>query len=303
MALSNVVTLHIGGKRIQPGVVFTRLSQLLRKLYQRIQENLSFYALTILFPSVSRLKSRMKTRAKGGDSSNDPSDITRTGPPRKFVFTPSPVPLPKAVTALDGFQQGLRPFIAALLLHLSPLTAWILISAPAHIAALSCAKKKDVKSAEVEFREAYGDVGVMIARQHILQSLVRVCQDLQLTAYLMRSKPLSGYGCTAATHAWDAIFATYNAKSDFVCNRTMALMKLLEKFDDTNFLGMQADLKSLLAQIAVDKISIRDLAAMCLVVGIVTLAFANPFSVTHTTKNCSIVCMRRGKGVREGQRL
>ena len=73
MALSNVVTLHISGKRIQPGVVFTRLSQLLRKLYQRIQENLSFYALTILFPSVpsSRLKSRMKTRAKGGDSSND----------------------------------------------------------------------------------------------------------------------------------------------------------------------------------------------------------------------------------------
>ena len=66
---------------------------------------------------------------------------------------------------------------------------------------------------------------------------------------------------------------------------------------------MQADLKSLLAQIAVDKISIRDLAAMCLVVGIVTLAFANPFSVTHITKNCSIVCMRRGKGVREGQRL
>jgi len=230
MALSNVVTLHIGGKRIQPGVVFTRLSQLLRKLYQRIQENLSFYALTILFPSVSRLKSRMKTRAKGGDSSNDRprADISRTGPPRKFVFTPSPVPLPKAVTALDGFQQGLRPFIAALLLHLSPLTAWILISAPVHIAALSCAKKKDVKSAEVEFREAYGDVGVMIARQHILQSLVRVCQDLQLTAYLMRSKPLSGYGCTAATHVWDAIFATYNAKSDFVCNRTMALMKLLE---------------------------------------------------------------------------
>jgi len=178
-----------------------------------------------------------------------------------------------------------------------------LISAPAHIATLSGAKKKDVKAAEVEFRDAYGDVGVMIAHQHILQLLVRVCQDLQLTAHLMRSKPLSGYSRTAATHVWDVIFATYNAKSDFVCNQTMALIKLLEIIDDTNFLVMQADLKSLLAQIAVDKISIRDLVAMCLVVGIETLAFANPFSATHTTKNCSIVCMRRRKGVRKGQHV
>jgi hypothetical protein len=247
----------------------------------------------------------METRAKGGASSDDPTsaDISRTGPPRKLVFTPSPAPLPKAVTAFDGSQQGLRPFIAALLVHLAPLTAWILISAPARIATLSGAKKKDVKAAEVEFCDAYGDVGVMITRQHILQLLVRVCQDLQLTAHLMRSKPLSGYGRTAATHMWDAIFATYNAKSDFVCNRTMVQIKLLKKIDDTNFLGMQADLKSLFAQIAVDKISIRDLTAMCLVVGIETLAFTTLFPATHTTKNCSIVCMRLGKGVREGQRF
>jgi len=124
----------------------------------------------------------------------------------------------------------------------------------------------------------------MIARQHVLQILIRVFQELQPTAHLMRSEALYEYGRTAATDVWDAIFATYNAKSDFVCNQTMALLKLHQQFDGTNFLGMQADLNSLLAQIAVDKISICDPAAMCLVVGSKMLAFENPFSATHTTK-------------------
>ena len=180
------------------------------------------------------------------------------------------------MTTFDGSYQGLRPFTAALLVHLGPLTAWILESAPAHLATLSAGKKKDVKGAEAEFRDAYGDVGVMIARQHILQILIRVFQELQPTAHLMRSEALYEYGRTAATDVWDAIFATYNAKSDFVCNQTMALLKLLQQFDGTNFLGMQADLNSLLTQIAVDKISIRDLAAMCLVVCIKNAGLREP---------------------------
>ena len=255
----------------------TRRSPLFRR-YRCAQEHPSFYALTNLFPSISRYKRKMETRAKGGDFSDDPSsaDISRTGAPRKLVFTPSPAPLPKAVTTFDGSHQGLRPFTAALLVHLGPLTAWILESAPAHLATLSAGKKKDVKAAEAEFRDAYGDVGVMIARQHILQILIRVFQELQPTAHLMRSEALYEYGRTAATDVWDAIFATYNAKSDFVCNQTMALLKLLQQFDGTNFLGMQADLNSLLTQIAVDKISIRDLAAMCLVVGIKNAGLREP---------------------------
>ena len=58
----------------------------------------------------------------------------------------------------------------------------------------------------MEFRDAYGDVGVMIARQHVLQILIRVFQELQLTAPLMRSEALYEYGSTAATDVWDAIF-------------------------------------------------------------------------------------------------
>jgi len=54
-----------------------------------------------------------------------------TSAPRKLIFTPSPAPLPKAVTTFDGSHQGLRPFTAALLVHLGPLTTWILESAPA----------------------------------------------------------------------------------------------------------------------------------------------------------------------------
>ena len=110
----------------------TRRSPLFRR-YRCAQEHPSFYALTTLFPSISRYKRKMETRAKGGDFSDDPSsaDISRTFASRKLVFTPSPAPLPKAVTTFDGSHQGLRPFTAALLVHLGPLTAWILESAPA----------------------------------------------------------------------------------------------------------------------------------------------------------------------------
>jgi len=110
----------------------------------------------------------------------------------------------------------------------------------------------------LEFRDAYDASGVMITRQHFLQILIHVFQELQQTAHLMRSEALYGpeYGCTAATDVWDAIFATYNAKSDFVCNKTMTLLKLFRQFNGTN---MQADLNSLLVQMLSTKLAFTTL--------------------------------------------
>ena len=95
----------------------------------------------------------METRANGSDSTDDPSnaDISRTSAPRKLVFTPLPAPLLKAITTFDCSQQGLRPFTAALLIHLGPLTSWILESAPTHLATLSVVKKRDNKAADWSF--------------------------------------------------------------------------------------------------------------------------------------------------------
>ena len=100
-----------------------------------------------------------------------------------------------------------------LLINLGPLTAWILESAPAHLVTLSATRKRDIKAVEVECRDAYDGIGVMIVRQHILQILICVFQELQLTEHLMRLEGLYEYGRKAAPDVWDAIFATCIAKS------------------------------------------------------------------------------------------
>ena len=176
--------------------------------------------------------------------------------------------VPKAVVHFDDSQKELRSFTAALFVHLGPLIAWILETAPTHFASLSIAKKKEVKSAELAFRDAYGDVGTMLAQQHILQMLIRVFQDSLPTTHLMRAKTLYNYGFSATIDVWDAIFATYHAKSDYVYNEIMQLLKILSTFDGSNFMDLQADINSLLDQIAVEQIGIRNLAAMCAVVGV-----------------------------------
>jgi len=238
--------------------------------HQCTREHPSFYALTSLFPSISRYKRSGNTRAaKSGDS----DDTTGPGPEdsravRKLTFIPSNTALPKAVVIFNGSQKELRSFTAALLVHLGPLIAWILETAPTHFASLSITKKKQVKSAELAFRDAYGDVGTMLAQQHILQILVRVFQDLPPTTHLMRAETLYNYGSSATTDVWDAIFVTYHAKSNFVCNEIMQLLKILQTFDGSNFMDLQADINSLLDQIAVEQIGIRDLVSMCLVVGV-----------------------------------
>jgi len=64
--------------------------------------------------------------------------------------------------------------------------------------------------------------------------------------------------------------------------RSMVLLKLLQKFDGANFLGMEADL-SLISQFVVDKISIHDLAAMCLVIGIKNAGLHEPLFLDART--------------------
>jgi len=188
---------------------------------------------------------------------------------RKLTFILSNEALPKVVVNFNGSQKELRSFTAALLVHLGPLTAWILETTPTHFALLSIfTKKKQFKSAELAFRDAYGDVGSMFAQQHILQILICIFQDLPPTTHLMRAESLYNYGSSATTDAWDAIFATYHAKSDFVCNEIMQLLKILQTFDGSNFMDLQADINSLLDQNAVEQIGIHDLAVMCLVVGV-----------------------------------
>jgi len=74
---------------------------------------------------------------------------------------------------------------------------------------------RDIKAVEVEFHDANVNVGVMISRQHILQILFHVFQDLQLTAHFMRSEILYEYSPIVL----DDILATYNAKSNLDCNQ------------------------------------------------------------------------------------
>ena len=101
----------------------TRHTVLFKK-YRCAAEHPSFYALTFLFPSISRYKRSGNTRAvKSGDS----DDTTDHGPEdsravRKLTFIPSNAALPKAVVNFNGSQKELRSFTAALLVHLGPLS-------------------------------------------------------------------------------------------------------------------------------------------------------------------------------------
>jgi len=76
-------------------------------------------------------------------------------------------------------------------------------------------------------------------------------------------------GKRAATDIWQSIRATYAADvSDFVCNKTMELFHLLQQFDGSHYKTLETDINLLLEQISAEKLSIRDLMAMCLVTGI-----------------------------------
>jgi len=98
----------------------TRHTVLFRK-YRCASEHPSFYALTSLFPSISRYKRSSNTRAVKSDDSDDTTD---PGPEdsravRKLTFIPSNAALPKAVVNFNGSQKELRSFTAALLVLLA----------------------------------------------------------------------------------------------------------------------------------------------------------------------------------------
>ena len=101
----------------------TRHFVLFRK-HRCAREHPSFYALTSLFPSISRYKRSGNTRTvKSGDSDDttdpDPEDSRVV---RKLTFNPSNTALPKVVVNLKDFQKEVRSFTTALLVHLGPLS-------------------------------------------------------------------------------------------------------------------------------------------------------------------------------------
>ena len=99
----------------------TRHTVLFRK-YLCAPEHPLFYALTSLFPSISRYKRSGNTGAAKSGASDDttgPEDSTSV---RKLTFIPSNAALPKAVVNFNGSQKELHSFTAAVLVHLSPLS-------------------------------------------------------------------------------------------------------------------------------------------------------------------------------------
>jgi len=138
-------------------------------------------------------------RVLGADDSRAIGKVT-------FTLLNAALPKPESLVSFNGSQEELRSFIAALLLHLSPLIAWILKSAPTHFAPLSNARKKEVKDAELTFYDAYGDVGTMLAQQHILEIRIRVFQDLlPPTTHSMRSDTWYNYGSSATTDVCEVV--------------------------------------------------------------------------------------------------
>jgi len=87
------------------------------------------------------------------------------------------------------------------------------------------------------------------------------------TAHLVRAEVVYGLGKRAATDIWQSIRATYADVSDFICNKKMELSHLLQQFDGSHYKTLETDI-NLLEQISAEKLNIRDLTAMCHVMGI-----------------------------------
>ena len=224
-------------------------------------------ALINLFPPISRPKRPPSTRTSGDES---------TGPTRTLAYyPPSPGDLPALVRAFDGTKSEFRAFTAALLLHCGT-AAWILEVAPSHFATLSTSKQAEVTESQEDFLTAYGRIGSTAAHHHIAGLLTTIFKPYAHTAHLVRAEVVYGLGKRAATDIWQSIRATYADVSDFVCNKTMELFHLLQQFDGSQYKTLETDINLLLEQISAEKLSIRDLTAMCLVMGIKYAGQDNP---------------------------
>ena len=115
---------------------------------------------------------------------------------------------------------------------------------------------------------AYGRIGTTDAHAYIAGLLTTIFKPYHHTAHLVRSEVVYALGKRAATTLWESIRATYADKTDFVCNKTMELLHLLQTFDGSHYRTLETDIHLLLEQISNEDLSIRDLTAMCLVMGI-----------------------------------
>jgi len=179
------------------------------------------------------------------------------------------------VRVFDGTKSEFRTFTTALLLHCGT-AVWILEVAPSHFATLSTSKQAEVTESQEDFLTAYARIGSTAAYHRIAGLLTIIFKPYAHTAHVVRAEVVYGLGNRAATDIWQSIRATYADVSDFVCNMTMELFHLLHQFDGSHYKTLESDINLLLEQISAEKLSIRDLTAMCLVMGIKYAGQDNP---------------------------
>jgi len=171
------------------------------------------------------------------------------------------------VTNFDGTKSECRAFTAALLLHLGT-ASWVFEIAPSHSATLSTDQQAEVTESQEDFVSAYGRIGNIDAHPCIAGLLTTIFKPCHHTAHLVRSELVCALAGRAATILWESIRATYADKTDFVCNKAMELLHLFQQFDGSHYKTLETDFHLLLEQISSEDLNIRDLTAMCLVMGI-----------------------------------
>jgi len=129
-------------------------------------------------------------------------------------------------------------------------------------------QQAEVTESQEDFVSAYGRIGTTDAHACIAGLLTTIFKPCHHTTHLVRSEVVYALAGRAATTLWESIRATYADKTDFVCNKTMELLHLLQQFDGSHYKTLETDIHLLLEQISSEDLSIRDLTAMCLVMGI-----------------------------------
>jgi len=168
------------------------------------------------------------------------------------------------VTNFDGTKSEFRAFTAALLLHLGT-ASWVLEISPSHSTTLSTDQQAEVTESQKDFVGAYGRnrrrIGTTNAHAYIAGHLNTIFKPYYHTAHLVRSEVVYALGRRAVTTLWESILATYADKTDFVCNKTLQLLHLLQQFDGSHYKTLETDIHLLLQQISSENLSIRDLTA------------------------------------------
>jgi len=162
------------------------------------------------------------------------------------------------VTNFDGTKSEFMAFTAALLLQLGP-SSWVLEISPSHSATLSTDQQAEVTESQKDFVGVYGRIGTTNAHAYIAGLLTTIFKPYYHTAHLVRSEVVYTLGRRAVTTLLESIRATYADKTDFVCNKTLELLHLLQQFDGSHYKTLEADIHFLLEQISSENLSIREL--------------------------------------------